>query len=317
VKKNIIVILISALLTATILIPCVNSINVQDKPINPTTSPNNFQVKCAWSGEGSNVNKWAKTPKIDLMDIHAPLMIISTQYEILHLGDEDYGYIKISNDSGASWSIAHQFQGYSPVWREEEISLKQWQDEEIIIGFHFSTKANSISDGWFIRNIIVRGIIEEVYNEDFSTYDLGDSWLDWTIIYQDALPNAPPVRPSILGPAGGSPNKEFEFTFAAYDYDENDVYYKVDWGDGEVTDWFGPFTSGHILVLNHTWTEKGTYTIKAKAKDINDEESKWAQFQIKIPRDKQYNHLLNFKLIERLLEHLISSFPIFGRLLSL
>ena len=316
-KKNIIVILISALLTATILVPCVNSIQVQDKPINTTTNPNNFQVKCAWSGEGSNVDKWAKTPKIDLMDIQGPKLIINTQYEILHLGDDDYGYVKISNNSGSTWAIAKQIQGYYPAWTEFEINLDQWNDEEIIIAFHYSTKSNSISDGWYIREIIVRGIAQEVYYEDFFTYDLGDPWEDWTITYQSAIPNAPPDRPSILGPTGGSPDNPLNYIFAAIDYDENDVYYKVDWGDDIVTDWLGPFTSGHILLLNHTWTEKGTYTIQAKAKDTNDEESKWSEFQVVIPRDKQFNHLLNFKFIERFLELLISSFPIFGRLLNL
>lgn len=316
-KKKIIVILISALLTATILVPCVSSVNVQEKPIKTNSSPITFQTKCAFSGEGNNLDEWAKTPKIDLMDIQGPKLIINTQYEILHLGDEDYGYIKVSNNSGSTWAIAKQIQGYIPVFSEIEINLGQWNDEEIIIAFHYSTESNSISDGWYINRIAVRGIAEQVYFEDFTSYDIGDSWNDWTIEYQTAVPNAPPGRPSIQGPTGGGPNKDFDFTFAAIDFDEDEVYYKIDWGDGVETDWIGPFTSGHILTESHNWTQKETYTIRAKAKDDNNEESKWASFQITIPKNKQYFNLLSFKLIERWLELLLSSFPIFGRLINL
>jgi len=317
VKNKIIVILVSALFTATILVPCVNSIKVQEKPINTTTSPNNFQTKCAWSGEGDNVDEWAKTPKIDLKDVQGPKMMINTQFEILHLGDDDYGYIKISNNSGSTWAIAKKIQGYTPVWINIEMDLGQWNDEEIIIAFHYSTKSNSISDGWFISRIQVRGVAEDVYFEDFSDYDIGDNWQDWTIIHQIEIPNAPPERPSIHGPNGGGPNVDFEFGFASIDYDGNEIFYKIDWGDGAETDWIGPFDSGHKFTETHKWTKKGTYNIRAKAKDHAGEESKWATFQIIIPKNKQYPNLLSFKLLERWLELILSSFPIFGRLINL
>ena len=316
-KNKIIVILLSALFTATILVPCVSSINVQEKPINTTTCLNTFGTKCAWSGEGDNVDEWAKTPKIDLMDVQGPKLMINTQFEILHLGDDDYGYIKVSTNGGSTWEIAKQIQGYSPTWTLLEINLDQWNDEEIIIAFHYSTKSNSISDGWYINTVSVRGVAEQVYFEDFTGYDIGDNWNDWTIVYQTAVPNAPPERPSIQGPTGGGPNKDFEFTFASIDYDEDEISYKIDWGDGAETDWIGPYSSGHIITETHNWAKKGTYTIRAKAKDQNNEESKWATFQIIIPKNKQYFNLLSFKLLERWLELILSSFPIFGRLLNI
>jgi hypothetical protein len=316
-KKKIIGILVCTLLTATILSPCVGSINVQDKS-NTTVKPNTIQVKCAWSGEGNNKNFWAKTPKLDLTVLQAPRLIINTQYEILHLGDNDYGYIKVSNDSGSSWSVLKQFQGYAPIWTALEFNLEKWADEEIIIGFQLKTESNSITDGWFISSILVRGIIEEIYYEDFDDYDLGDSWDDWTIVYQTEIPNAPPERPSIIGPKIGLPDKKIDFEFAAIDYDEDEVYYKVDWGDGEVTDWIGPFTSGGILYLNHTWSKKDTYTIRAKAMDHKNEESKWESSDINIPRAKnnQNFNFLPIKLIERVLEQLLSTFPFLSKLLN-
>ena len=57
--------------------------------------------------------------------------MINTQFEILHLGDDDYGYIKVSTNGGSTWEIAKQIQGYSPTWTLLEINLDQWNDEEI------------------------------------------------------------------------------------------------------------------------------------------------------------------------------------------
>jgi PKD repeat protein len=61
----------------------------------------------------------------------------------------------------------------------------------------------------------------------------------------------------------------------AIDPDGDDIYYKIDWGDGEISDWFGPYSSGQKAALNHEW-EDGVYDIRAKAKDIHNAESPWS-----------------------------------------
>jgi hypothetical protein len=65
-------------------------------------------------------------------------------------------------------------------------------------------------------------------------------------------------------------------TINATDPDEDAIYYLIDWGDGSTTDWLGPYPSGKEITLVHTWAEPGTYTIKAKAKDIYDAASNWS-----------------------------------------
>ena len=62
----------------------------------------------------------------------------------------------------------------------------------------------------------------------------------------------------------------------AYDSDGNDVYYYVDWGDGNHDDWFGPYPSGQEVTANHAWSLEGDYEIKAKAKDDRGNEGKWS-----------------------------------------
>ncbi len=82
-----------------------------------------------------------------------------------------------------------------------------------------------------------------------------------------------PEAPDISGEIEGEAGVEYEYTFCSIDPNGDDVYYYVDWGDGEFTDWIGPFASGEEVVISHTWDEQDTYTIKAKAKDIFDAES--------------------------------------------
>jgi hypothetical protein len=89
--------------------------------------------------------------------------------------------------------------------------------------------------------------------------------------------NDPPDAPTIDGPNGGGSGIEYTYNFASCDPDNDDVYYLIDWGDGETSGWSGPYPSCQIVEISHTWSEPGTYNIIAKAKDINDAESEWSE----------------------------------------
>lgn len=94
----------------------------------------------------------------------------------------------------------------------------------------------------------------------------------------------PPEKPDIVdGPESALIKQPCDFTFSATDPDDDDVYFLVDWGDNSETSWEGPYGSGDEIVLNHIWEQEGTYTIKAKAKDVYDFESEWSQtFEITV-----------------------------------
>ena len=61
------------------------------------------------------------------------------------------------------------------------------------------------------------------------------------------------------------------------------VYYYIDWGDGQTTVWVGPYNSGAIATVSHQWTEEGTYTVQAKAKDTQGIESGWTTLEVTMP----------------------------------
>jgi len=88
--------------------------------------------------------------------------------------------------------------------------------------------------------------------------------------------NHPPYPPMITGPAQGKVGITYDYTIATMDPDGDNVSYWVEWGDGTHDGWIGPVPSGEHIMVNHTWDERGSYLITAKAKDINQAESNFS-----------------------------------------
>jgi hypothetical protein len=87
-------------------------------------------------------------------------------------------------------------------------------------------------------------------------------------------PPETPEQPE--GPTDGIINVEYTFSTSTTDPEEDQVFYKWDWGDGNFSEWLGPFDSGEIAVSSHSWGEEENYEIKVKAKDIYYVKSDWS-----------------------------------------
>ncbi|MCK4332544.1 MAG: Zn-dependent exopeptidase M28, partial [Thermoplasmatales archaeon] len=79
--------------------------------------------------------------------------------------------------------------------------------------------------------------------------------------------------------------------------------------------WTGYNPSGIEVKVKHTWSEKGDYTIKAKAKDIHDAEGPEGTLEVTMPKNKAFN--FNFPLLNWLFERFPNAFPILRHLLEL
>ncbi|RLF57962.1 MAG: hypothetical protein DRN27_06670 [Thermoplasmata archaeon] len=51
----------------------------------------------------------------------------------------------------------------------------------------------------------------------------------------------------------------------------------IDWGDGTNTGWIGPYVSGDIASIGHSWDEYGQYYIRVKVRDSDGLESNWGE----------------------------------------
>ena len=88
--------------------------------------------------------------------------------------------------------------------------------------------------------------------------------------------NIAPIAPTISGPESGGVGEYYEYNFVATDSDSDDLWYFIDWGDGEFENWTGPFESGEEVTIGHLWFEKDVYKIRAKVRDELSFESKWS-----------------------------------------
>ena len=129
----------------------------------------------------------------------------------------------------------------------------------------------------------------------------------------DGEPNNPPDTPSITGPIEGHPEEWMEFTIVSTDPENQDVRYFIDWGDGDVDIWIGPYNSDEEIIKGHYWFYSGTYTIKVRAEDDRGEYSDWAYLEVTMPVNQ---HSYSFPLLQRLLERFPNAFPILRYMLG-
>jgi len=133
------------------------------------------------------------------------------------------------------------------------------------------------------------------YPEDGTTNVPIDVVLSWT-----GGEDNPPDPPTINGSTSGKVGVEYQYDFSLSDPDDDLMYLRVDWGNGTPGPWQGPYDSDTIVRLNHTWNEKGTYTIRAQAKDIYDVESEWSTLTVTMPKNKMASSSVLLRLLERL-----------------
>jgi outer membrane protein assembly factor BamB len=123
--------------------------------------------------------------------------------------------------------------------------------------------------------------------------------------------NDPPNTPSISGTNSGKAGETYTYTISGTDPDNDMISFFVYWGDYSNSGWQGPYDSGTSIELSHSWSEKDSYIIKAKAIDSEGSESTWATLQVSMPKNKDvFDSLLArffqaypwlFSLIENLL----------------
>lgn len=149
------------------------------------------------------------------------------------------------------------------------------------------------------------------YNVRARAKDVNDVVSKWSALIVTVVIDSPPSTPTITGTNSGKPGVDYYYQFSSTDPESNDLYYYVDWGDGTNSGWLGPYASGEKASDTHSWSEKDTYAIKVKAKDIYGLESDYGTLYVQIPRSK----IVNRPILQFLKEH-PDSFPILQKLLQ-
>lgn len=240
----------------------------------------------------------------------------------------DYAFVEVSKD-GRYFEVLDKFTGLSSDWVYKEYNLDNYTGESIYIRLRYITDDYTEGEGFYVDDIYpiaefseintlsdsITDNFYEIFDKSEGTYyyqvrgyNSAHDWGDFSTI-EDIIVDytGTPDTPDIDGPSEGKPGIEYDFTFVTTDPEEDDVLYYVEWGDGQIEEWIGPYSSGEEVTMNHSWGEKGNFIIRAKAKDINGLESDWATMEIKIPRSR----LLSISLLQKIFGRYIEIFQLF------
>ncbi|EMR73543.1 hypothetical protein MBGDN05_00779 [Thermoplasmatales archaeon SCGC AB-539-N05] len=159
----------------------------------------------------------------------------------------------------------------------------------------------------------VAGNIIKITSSEYK-FDIFDLELNYelkSLTY--TMPGAPEIPSRPNGPTQGTPDVEYTYSSLTIDHEGDQVYYWFDWGDGTDSDWLGPYDSGQQVSAPHTWSERGSYAIKVKAKDVEDHETLWSSpLSVSLPKNKN-SKAINNPLFLQFLER----FPMLKDLLGL
>jgi plastocyanin len=88
--------------------------------------------------------------------------------------------------------------------------------------------------------------------------------------------NSAPEAPTVSGPTSARPGDSLTYRLDTVDPDGDSVFFMISWRGGDSTAWSKAIPSGEEYTQTHSYTDTGTYYIKAKAKDGKDAVSGWS-----------------------------------------
>lgn len=149
----------------------------------------------------------------------------------------------------------------------------------------------------------VIGNLAYVFLEDNES-DLFDYELDARLRSTNyVMPGSPTIPDAPLGPTSGKPNEAYEYSAVTTDPENDDIYYSFDWGDGSLSSWIGPVASGEAVNATKTWSERGSYRVSVKAKDVYGNECLWSDpLPVSMPKIRN-------RWIDSFLDHIFTLFP--------
>jgi len=148
------------------------------------------------------------------------------------------------------------------------------------------------------EDICVTGDFEETMMfADTSITSYGDSDVFVAMLSAEEM-NIPPMKPTTPdGLKEGKVDEKYTYTSSSFDENDDSLWFKWDWGNGQQSDWLGPYESGESCEGTHRWIEEGSYEVKVKAKDEHGGESDWSDpLSVSMPKTRQKNNQLLWML---------------------
>jgi len=220
--------------------------------------------------------------------------------------------MNVTNDFTIWGSLNHDPTDYYPdpqeewaEWLNHIVVIVGWKDDPSIGNGGYWICKNSWGTSWGY--------------DGFFNIEYGSLFTGWYTAWVEYDPESyewpdnynSPYIVNIDGPTNGKKGDEYEYTFIATDPNELDLFYFIQWGDGEIEEWIGPFDSNSEMKINHTWNKRGSFIVTAMVKNTDNIGSQWSTLEVSMPKNKPINPFLQF------LENHPHLFPLLRQLLEL
>lgn len=241
----------------------------------------------------------------------------------------DMAFVEVSTNE-RSYDLLDSYTGNSGGWQHKQYSLDDYSGESIFIRLRYITDDYTLEEGIYFDDITpvvdwdyittlsdsitndyfdITGKLDGIYYYRVKGYNSEHEWGDFSTLedIEVGIPeNDPPNNPVIDGPTKGKPGELYDYTFSCVDPNGDNVTYYIEWGDGDIEEWIGPYLSGEEFILSHSWDTKDIYTIRVQTKDIYDAESGWSTYEVNMPRNRgiYFNLIEFFPNLVRVLQYL-------------
>jgi hypothetical protein len=105
------------------------------------------------------------------------------------------------------------------------------------------------------------------------------------VVIGDSVSRSPGIPIVPFGPDTGYVASAYEFATAGGDANGDSIMFQFDWGNGDTSAWSSPVAESTLVPMVHSWPIAGNYSVRARAKDINELISDWSNAHILTVKD--------------------------------
>ena len=173
-----------------------------------------------------------------------------------------------------------------------EYSSKSYEPDGDMMYYMFDWGDGNTSEwiGPFESNTVITSsyqwMIPGVYSVKIRAKDVFDIESEWSDALNVFIKTKPPSDPIVNGTTNGKTGETYAYTFSSVDPEDEMITYMVLWGDGGNSCWMGPYYSGEIITVEHSYEEDGTYLIQVMAKDETGATSNWSTLEVSMPKSR-------------------------------
>ena len=214
-----------------------------------------WQAFCHWSYD--HQSEWLVTPILNLGPNGNLEFWFYGNYGSPNL---DHYYVKLSPSGG---------------YNQGDFTVTLWDASALPVGTNYYTTPVEISlSAYNGQSVRLAWHLDDGPSDDGLWYA---TVIDDVLVTSGGGGNLPPVTPAApTGPTSGFTGVSYSFSATTTDPEGDNISYMFDWGNGNMSSWIGPYSSGGTATTSYAWASAGSYNVKVKAKDSNDAESGWS-----------------------------------------